>query len=69
MATQEDIPTSKEKIAGHSLPTWAGTDPEDLQAIVNDNMKKPQHVIQSPEEVPGRCSKCHNPISKCICNG
>ena len=69
MALIEDVKTSNEKIAGHKVPTWAGTDPEDLEAIVNINMQKEKHVIHSEPEVPGRCPKCHNPISKCLCNG
>ncbi|HDY68421.1 MAG TPA: hypothetical protein ENH85_11595 [Candidatus Scalindua sp.] len=59
-----------DKIAGHSIPNWKATDPDDLKAIANDNIANSNY--ETPEElkpVPGRCSKCHNPIGKCICNG
>ena len=69
MATIDDIAQGVEKIAGHKVPTWAGAATEDLEGIVNVNMQKQQHVIQSQPEVPGRCSKCRNPLTRCICNG
>ena len=61
--------SNKEKIAGHSIPDWSGTDPGDLEDIISDNMNKPNHVIETQPEVPGRCQKCRNPILNCLCNG
>ena len=70
MANEQDMPQASDKIAGHQIPNWRGTDPEDLKAIANNNMAK--STYETPEDqkpVEGRCPKCHNPISKCICNG
>lgn len=59
-----------EKIAGHKVPDWKAVDPDDLQEIVNENIVKSTHVTpKSMEDIPGRCTKCRNPLEHCICNG
>lgn len=70
MANEQDMPQEGDKIAGQRIPNWRGTDPEDLKAIAEDNIGNSNY--ETPEDqkpVPGRCNKCRNPISKCICNG
>ena len=59
-----------DKIAGQKIPDWRGTDPQDLQEIMENNIIN--STYETPEElkpVPGRCNKCRNPLSKCICRG
>ena len=60
----------QDKIAGHVVPNWRGTDPQDLQDIAENNISKSNY--ETPEElkpVYGRCSKCRNPLNKCCCKG
>ncbi len=69
MATEQDMPQDSDKIAGHNIPNWRGTDPEDLKIIGGNINNSNYETPEDQKEVPGRCSKCHNPIAKCICNG